>query len=290
LTGIEKASVLLMSLDSEASEEILKRLSPEERDLIDAQIVRMRSVESVVRDRVLEEAREVVRSGGPNESEAFKWLETRDSDAVVRLLAGERPRTIALVLSHLSPSAVVSVLVRLDEKTRERVTRSLASGPAAAQDVMKTVDETLRRRAAGAANEPGADEPPSILKALGDATAKARESVLTAISGAHRPETPSPGREVSSLENLPQLPDWRIRAVLGGADLDDLCLALRVASDELKSAVMRNIPAATAALLRERLQKAAHVRIREIEIAQQRVLGAVLRACQPEALVEAAVE
>jgi len=56
LTGLEKASVLLMSLGSDASEEVLKRLSPEERDLLGAQIVRMRSVKSIVRERSLTNA------------------------------------------------------------------------------------------------------------------------------------------------------------------------------------------------------------------------------------------
>lgn len=306
LTGIEKASVLLMSLGQDASEQVMSQLSPEQRDVLGAQIVRMRSVtgmpkdKSAVRDRVLDEVRRHCRfalldaqfdaqpvsdrGGSP-----FKWLETCEPDRVTRMLACERPRTIALVLSYLSPGLVASVMGRLDDRVRDRVARSLAEGCPTPDDVVKTIDETMRKRASDPDNKHRPSEVLSILGALGDATSKARESVLAAILGPHSAtplHSPLPRGErggsrltkLSSLEDLSRLPDWRTRALLGGVDLDDLCLALRVASDELKTAILRNVPPATAALLRERLESTAQVRIREIEIAQQRVLAVVMRA------------
>ena len=295
LTGIEKASVLLMSLGPDASEQVMSRLSPGEQDVLVAQIVRMRSVlsqskeKSVVRDRVLEEVREVVHSGRTSDSTPFTWLETCEPDRVTRMLACERPRTIALVLSYLSPGLVASVMGRLDDRVRDRVARSLAEGCPISDDVVKTIDETMRKRASDPDNKHRPSEVLSILGALGDATSKARESVLAAVLRSHS-ATPAPRlTELYSLEDLSRLPDWRTRALLGGVDLDDLCLALRVASDELKTVILRNVPPATAALLRERLESTAQVRIREIEMAQQRVFAVVLRAfeSQPE-LVEGA--
>jgi len=166
---------------------------------------------------------------------------------------------------------------RLDEKTRDRVARSLAEGSRAPDDVVQTIAETLRKRAADTKSAPRPGDTLSILSALGEATSRARESVLAALKphSGSRSLKPTP---LHSLEELSRLPDWRTRALLGGVDLDDLCLALRVASDDLKAAVLRNVSPTTAALLRERLEKTAQIKIREIEIAQQRVLAAVMRA------------
>ncbi len=156
LSGVEKASVLLMSLGPEASEEVMSRLSPEERDVLGAQMVRMRSVQSlskgtsVVREQVLEEVRELIRSGAALHQKGgspFAWLDKYEPDRLMRMLAGERPRTIALILSYLSPRMVAAVMRRLDEKTRDRVAAGLAEGGLTPDDVVATIEETMRKRA-----------------------------------------------------------------------------------------------------------------------------------------------
>jgi flagellar motor switch protein FliG len=307
LTGLEKASVLLMSVGQEASRAILDRLSPEERDVLGAQIVRMRSVKSIVREKVLGEVSAAVKSGkeagSPNPPgilpggshhtslQPFVWLEDLEAERVAEIVKGERPNTIALVLSHLSPGVAASVLACLDENTRDRTAQGLAGMTKASDEVVRGVDEMVRKRAFGSPQTSGRHGTAPILKSLAEATARAKESMLAAMSRehivpVHPPSSPlaKGGRrgvpadpEMPSLEELANLPDAQVRPLLGDVDLDDLCLALRVASPELTDAVLRNVPVSTAALMRERLQSTAQIRIREIEIAQRGVLGAVRR-------------
>lgn len=287
LTGLEKASVLLMSLGSEASEEVLRRLSPEERDLLGAQIVRMRSVKSVIRERVLGEVSEAIRFGNPGEAAPyaagiafpqhkipqhkggshtkggphtsdtglFRWLESFEPERVAGMLASERPHTIALVLSHLSPNTVSSVFACLDDKTRNAAACSLTQAGKASQDVLRTIDELMRKRALDSLE---------------------RHNVRT--SERSNVQTFKRGDAPSSLEDLVGLPDTQVRELLGEADLDDLSLTLRVASDELRSVVLRVVPATTAELLSERLEATTQIKIREIEMAQQRVLKSVIKS------------
>ena len=268
-----------MSLGAAASEEVLKRLSPEERDLLGAQIVRMKPVKSMVRDRVLDEVSLTVKRTRATGSEPLKWMETLDSDTVADLIRGERPHTIGLILSHLSPSVAGSVLARLDDKARNAAAQCLIKSNNASEDVVRTVDEQLRKRAFGAPAKASAAAP--ILKSISEVTAKARQTMLAAISKTHSTVPAPPEDEdidVPTLEHLVGLPDDRIAHLIGEVDIDDLCLALRVASDNLKAIVLRNVPGSTAQLLRQRMETAAQVKIREIEMAQQRVLGAVRRA------------
>ena len=116
--------------------------------------------------------------------------------------------------------------------------------------------------------------------------------MLAAISREHIAPSMPADPELPSLEDLVNLTDTRVRALLGDVDLDDLCLALRVASEELTDVVLRNVPVSTADLIRDRLQSTDQVRIREIEIARRRVLGAVRRTIHLDgyAPVEASVE
>ncbi len=139
ISGIEKASVLMMSLGSEASSEVLKRLTSQQRELLGAQIVKMRHVRSVTRQRVLEEVKRTIRAGtladsvednGYMRDAPLKWLEDLDPMEFVGHVAGEGPHNTALMIAHFTPSKAAAVLSHLDETTRNKVAHRLAAmGP-----------------------------------------------------------------------------------------------------------------------------------------------------------------
>ena len=239
LSGIEKASVLLMSLNADASQAILDRLTPQERNALGAHIVRMRSVQSVIRDSVLSEVPSAIKSLQQASSQPLMWLEQHSPGRVAESIASERPHTIALVISHLSSGFAAQVLSCIKENLRGRVTRSLSSLGVASEDVISSVDEVLRER-----------------------LMMPRQSII----------------ELNSLDELATLSDQDVRSLLRDIELDDLCLALRVASDELKEVLFKNMPNTTAQLIRDRLHSAERVKIREIEAAENRVLEDIRQA------------
>lgn len=242
LSGLQKASILLMSLDAGASQAVLDRLSPHERELLGAQIVRMRSVRSVVRDQVLDEVSAAIKQSN---TRPFAWLESRQPTEIANAIAGERPNTIALVLSHLSSKAAALVLARLDDSCRDKVVKSLAGRNNASPDVIAAVDGLMRQRFDAPPNEDSAG--PSRL-------------------------------EITSLDDLVGLSDDQIRALLENVEIDDLSLSLRVASQDVADAVLRNLPSATAQLMREQLQSSARLKIREVEDAQSKVVETMRQA------------
>ncbi|MGI6296146.1 MAG: FliG C-terminal domain-containing protein [Armatimonadota bacterium] len=239
LSGLQKASVLLMSLDAEVSQAVMDRLSPQEREILGAQIVNMRSVKSVVRDQVLQEVSTAVTTIKQSETQPFVWLEKRLPSEVAQLIANERPHTIALVISHLSSKFAALVLARLDEPARDKVVKSLSGLTKASAETVAAVDGLLRQRL----QQPASN---SI--------------------------------QLSSLDDLLALPGNQIKALLGEVNIEDLSLALRVAAEDLVEAVLGNVPATTAQLIRDGLNSAAQVRIREIEAAQDRVLKSLNQA------------
>lgn len=239
LNGLQKASVLLMSLDAEVSQAVLDRLSPKEREILGAQITNMRSVKSIVRDQVLKEVTTAVTSIKQSEAQPFAWLEKRLPSEVAQHIVNERPHTIALVISHLSSKYAALVLARIDEQTRNKVVKSLPGLTRASAETVAAVDGLLRQRL---------EQPASTSIQLG------------------------------SLDDLSALSDDQIKSLLGDVDIEDMGLALRVAAEDLVDAVLRNVPAVTAQLIREGLHSAAQVRIREIEAAQGRVLKSLNQA------------
>jgi flagellar motor switch protein FliG len=133
----------------------------------------------------------------------------------------------------------------LDDSCRDKVVKSLAGRNNASPDVIAAVDGLMRQRF---------DAPPNA-----DSAGQSRT-------------------EITSLDDLVGLSDDQIRALLENVEIDDLSLSLRVASQDVADAVLRNLPSATAQLMREQLQSSARLKIREVEDAQSKVVETMRQA------------
>ena len=240
MTGLEKASVLLMSLGPEASSEIMKHLSPEQQELLGARIVSMRPVRTVTQQRVLDEVRELVcvPSGECDIEPPLKWMDRLDPDVIAGLLAAERPQNVALVISHLSPQTAAGVLGILEEKLRNQAAHRLATIRSVAPEAVSAVDQAMRKQLQGA-----------------------RERVQERRAGL--PTTP---------EDLVFLPDAQLREVLSRSSVENLRLVLSVASEDLRSAILANAPDDIVSRMRSSEPGADRPRVRDIETAQRSIV------------------
>ena len=78
--------------------------------------------------------------------EPFRFLREAEADKLSRVLAGERPQTIALVLSHLPPQQAGSVLARLQPALQAEVVRRLVNLEETAPEILREVEEALESR------------------------------------------------------------------------------------------------------------------------------------------------
>lgn len=275
LTGLEKASVLLATLGAAKSAEVMSCLSADERELLGGQIVRMRHVKSVTRQRVLEEVNE--RLGRQRETAVsaepapLAWMERLDPADVADLVVRERPRNIALILSRFSPAGAADVLSHLPEQIRGQAVHMLAAMGPVSEAVVTAVDELMREKVAERNQHPL----PGVLSGFDGRGV--RNSVLSAITG-KRPQTVDEPVKVETMEDIAALSDVEIESLLQRVDPNDLRLAMAVASDELKSAVMRNASRSTLDVMRDDAHSPLQAKVAEIEAAQERVMEVVRRA------------
>lgn len=252
MTGTEKASVLLMSLDPETSTEVLKHLSAEQQEVLGAQIVRMRHVGTITRQRVLDEVRTLVRKGladePPVESKPLEWLEAVTPEMIAKLLESERPQSSAMVIAHLRPRTAALVLSSMGDDRRNHAAHRLAGIRGASDEAVRAVDDVLRRRY-------------SQLR-----EASSSQPVRRIVS------------EVQSPEELVFLPDSELRAALGSVSVDDLVLILQVASEDLRSAILANVSQEVATEIQDGRAQPSRPKVIDIELAQQRLMQAARRA------------
>ena len=102
-----------------------------------------------------------------------------------------------------------------------------------------------------------------------------------AIMGGIEAEDPDLVEQIRRLmfvfEDILLVDDRGIQAVLKEIDNDELCMALKTASDELKEKVFTNMSARAAELIKEDMEYMGPVRLSDVESAQQRIVDVVRR-------------
>jgi flagellar motor switch protein FliG len=78
-------------------------------------------------------------------------------------------------------------------------------------------------------------------------------------------------------EDILLVDDRGIQAVLKEIDNDELAIALKTASDELKEKIFSNMSERAAALIREEMEYMGPVRVSDVEGSQQRIVDVVRR-------------
>ncbi|MCE5198756.1 MAG: FliG C-terminal domain-containing protein [Armatimonadota bacterium] len=297
LSGLEKASVLMMSLGASTSAKVFEHLSPTERELLGAKIASLRHVDTVVRQRVLNEVNQIVKTGAgsvlnelvqdePESDEPLKWLEKMDPAEVAGMLFSERPQNIALVVAHLSPHSAAEILTNLSDSQRNDVALRLATIHAVSKEAIEAVDSVMRAKAEthSRINPRGRE---TLLGLLGGATGRVRESVIGALHRTDQSMASKVKRLLSSPEDLAALPDIDIRAALVGIDPAYIGMALRVGSEELKAAVLRNVSEETVLAIHRELASPAQITVKDVELAQDRIVQAMKQFADDDQTLEA---
>ncbi len=263
MSGLEKASILLMSLGSAASNEVLEHLTPEQRELLGAQITRMRRIRPPTQQQVLDEVSRHVQEieddtcldGSRHPEPPLRWLERCDPAEVAGVLSRERPHNAALVIAHLSANGAAAVLPLLDEDARNQVTHRLATMGRASAEAARAADRVMRDRLL---NRSESNRRVNRQIAASSTVASARPSSARAACG--------------SPEDLSLMPDAELRGLLAQLDTEDLCLALTVASPELTSSVLANVGGDVGLAVKESLAGPTQPRVRDVEAAQRRIM------------------
>jgi len=306
-SGIRKAALFVAALDGPAADRVLDRMDPDQ-----AQQVRQMTMELLDRIDP-EEQRQVVdeflrvrpivpkkqppgieldgrlardllgRSGefsseepGPPRDPAsppFGFLHDAEAERLATLLAGERPQTIALVLSHLPPRQAGSLLVRLSPGLQVDVIRRLVDLEETAPEILQEVERALesrfseqmvmqRRRVAGLSAVAGildASERPVGSRILSNLASHDRRLA----------ERLSPPR--LAFADLIGLDDVTLSAIFEAAKPELAILALVGAPPELIERVLSRFPAGQADSIRNQLNHLGPIRLRDVEEARRRL-------------------
>ncbi|MBI3911656.1 MAG: flagellar motor switch protein FliG [Armatimonadetes bacterium] len=309
LTGLQKASVLLISLGAEQAAEVFKHLTGEEIEALTLEISRIRRVSPELRRAVLQELRStaeqkayarlggsdfarqvVVRSLG--EEKAVQLLGAADPaegpkpagvlsharpQELAELLQEEHPQAIALVLCTLPAGTAAATLALLPASLQGPVAERLATMETPSPAAVQLVERYVAEKFAGV-TDPGAAPvggPRFVAHLLGHLSSATGDSVLEQLAAASPPIAERVRRCWFRFEDLPRLESRTIQRILRDVDAEQLRVALKGADEAIQEAVFTNLSQRVVERLKEDLEMMESVRLRDVEAAQRHIVETV---------------
>ncbi len=308
LTGVQKTAILLLAMGDDYVQKIFKELDRDEIVKVSKAMVELETVPQEIVEAVLREFHETFLSGnkalvgGPSQAKRilskvldgesvedimkrletehkpppFKGLENYSPNIMARILANEHPQTLALILGHLPPHQAAEVLKNLPPGVRPEVLIRLAKLESVPLEMLYEVDSVLREQLeamGGEGQKVGGVQ--AVAEILNATERSIEEEVLAEIET----ESPQMAEEIRELmfvfEDIKNLDDRSIRELLKEVSNEELTLALKGASDELKEKFFSNLSERAATMIKEDLEIMGPVRLSDVEQAQRNIVRIV---------------
>lgn len=307
LSKVDQAAVLLMSLGELDAAEILKHMGPKEVQRIGLAMSQLNNVQQheveTILNKFLDEVRtltglgmgadsyirnmlvtalgedkanglidRILLGGNTTGLDTLKWMEPR---GVADLIRNEHPQIQAIVIAYLDPDQSAEVLQHFSEKARLDIMMRVAAldtvQPSALQELNHILEKQFSGGSAGSQtkNIGGYKVAADIMNFL-DSTVEAE--LMDAIKDIDE----DMGTQIQDLmfvfDNLRDLEDREIQALLREVSSEVLIIALKGADDELQEKIFKNMSKRAAELLRDDLEAKGPVRLSEVEAAQKEIL------------------
>ena len=311
LTGIEKASILLIALGPDTSSKIFKHLNEDEIEALTLEIANTRSVPPDTKDEVINEFYEVclaqkfISEGGVNyakelleaalgESQAasiinkltaslqvrpFEFARKTDASQINSFIQDEHPQTIALILAYLPPAQSGAVVSELSPESQADVAKRIAQMDRTTPDVIHEVEKILERKFSSLVNQDytiagGVDSIVDILNSVDRGTEK---NIMENLELDDPELADEIKRKMFVFEDIITLDDKSIQRVLREIDNNDLALALKNTNNDVKTVIFNNISQRLAVMIREDMDYMGPVRLKDVEESQQKIVNIIRR-------------
>lgn len=311
LEGVEKAAILLLSLKEEDAAQILKHLEPKQvqkvglamagiDDLNQAKIgavhqlfieqiqnfstigfqsehfIKNALTSALGEDKANNILEQIVMSSGAKGLDSLKWM---DSKQVANIIRNEHPQIQTIVLSYLDPDQSAEIVAQFAEKVRLDLMMRIANleevQPAALQELNEIMEKQFAGQAGAQASKMGG------LKAAADIMNYLDTNVEGQLMDSIREHDEEMSQQIQDLmfvfDNLLDVDDRGIQAILRDVQQDSLMRAIKGADDSLKEKILSNMSKRAADMLRDDLEAMGPVRVSEVEAAQKEILSVARR-------------
>ncbi|EPG5415259.1 flagellar motor switch protein FliG [Pseudomonas aeruginosa] len=314
LTKVDKAAILLLSLGETDAAQVLRHMGPKEVQRVGVAMASMRNVHREQVEQVMGEFVEVVGDqtslgvgadgyirkmltqalgedkannlidrillgGSTSGLDSLKWMEPR---AVVDVIRYEHPQIQAIVVAYLDPDQAAEVLSHFDHKVRLDIVLRVSSLNTVQPSALKELNLILEKQFAGNSNATRTTM--GGVKRAADIMNYLDSSIEGQLMDSIREVDEDLSGQIEDLmfvfDNLADVDDRGIQALLREVSSDVLVLALKGSDEAIREKVFKNMSKRAAELLRDDLEAKGPVRVSEVEGAQKEILTIARRMAE----------
>ncbi len=310
VTGIDKASALLLGLGVDVSSKVLQYLSEGEIERVLLALGRTGPVSPDIRRIALMEAQEFsladssMRGGGVEYSRqllsravgprrgaeilerisvhqqlsSFEMLRNANPQEVAALLQEEMPQTIALVLSYLEAKVAADILTSMPKDLQIEVTLRLAVMDRVSPQVVQLVERNLKNKLSSVISEADFRATGGVaflVKMLNQVDRGVQKTIFEALETTNPKLVEEIRANMFTFDDLIKLDDRAIQRVLRDISKADMALALKAAPERLKEKVFGNLSERARENLKEEIEILGPQLAKNVYAAQRKIVDAV---------------
>jgi flagellar motor switch protein FliG len=208
----------------------------------------------------------------------FKHLRDIDPKLLAGFIKGEHPQTIAIIISHLIHQKASQVLAYLPEQLQFEVVGRIASLETVPPDLIQEVDEVLEKELMSLGKRGEQIGGISVVaEILNHCDHRTGDSILQFLEETDGDLAEKVRKLMFVFEDLLHVNDAGIRELLKEIRNEELTMALKTASEDLRSKIFKNLSQRAAQMLQEDIAMMGPARLSEVEAAQQAILTVARR-------------
>ena len=306
LSGTQRAAVIMLLLGEQQASEIIRFLNPKEVQALGAAMVSVADlsqeavnavldefvatikkqtslglgtgdyVEKVFRralgeDKALSVLSRIMPGQGSKGLEILKWMDAR---SIADMIYAEHPQVIAIILSVLEHQVAADVLSYLPDESRPEIMQRVASLDTVQPSAMSELEAIMKKQFATNSSTKSSS--------FGGVKAAARIMNLTkteleasVILGLNKLDPDLTMRiqdNMYTFDNLVTMDNRGIQTLMRNIDTDQLMIALKGASDEVKDKFFGNMSERARSMFKDDMDAKGPMRITDVEDAQKKIM------------------
>ncbi len=305
LTGPQKAAIFMLSLGEEHSAKLFELMDDEEIRELSQTMANLGTINAAIIERLFVEfADQLSTSGsliGSYDSTERLLIKSLPEDRVSQIMeeirgpAGrtmwdklgnvneavlanyfknEYPQTVAVVLSKIRPDHAARVLSVLPENFAMEVIMRMLRMEAVQKEVLDHVEKTLRTEfMTNLARTSRRDSHEMMADIFNNLDRSAENRFMTALEERNRESAERIKQLMFTFDDLVRVDAAGIQLLLRQVEKDQLALALKGASDDVKELFFQNMSERAGKMMREDMEAMGAVRLRDVDEAQAGIVA-----------------
>ena len=271
----------------------LGHISPDEMELVLDEFYKTCLTQKVVTDGGMEYARAVLEKAfGESTAQSlldklskslkirpFEFIRKSNVKNLISFLQHERPQTIALVLSYADSDQASMVISELPKEKRIKVVEAIARMESASPEAIKVVEDSLKKRfdsilTTDVTTIGGIDYIADVMNHMDRANEK---YIFDELGKSDEELAETIRKKMFVFEDIVSMDNRSIQRFIRECDVKDIVYALKGSDEKIKELVFSNVSSRMAESIQSDLEITVNVRLRDVEEAQQRIVGVIRR-------------